>query len=217
MANATDARFSRWRRRAKKASEFLYYSTLRFLRGLAGLHTSLSTPDRRLLDDVILPPLAADPQYRLVVFVGCDWYTRHYENMFRGRDYWTIEVDPARARFGATQHVVGPMVEIGSQFAPASVDLIICNGVIGWGLNDPAEIDASLAACAKALRPGGVLLVGWNDIPEKRTVDIASVPALREFRPFAVAGHSEFQTKTYNRHTFSLSQKGGDRGCAAGG
>jgi SAM-dependent methyltransferase len=217
MANAMEARSFSWFRRAKKASEFLYYSMLRFVRGLAGLHTALSTPDRRVLDGVILKALAADQQYGRVIFVGCDWYTRHYEDMFPGRDYWTIEVDPARARFGAAQHVVGPMVEIGVRFPPASVDLVICNGVIGWGLNDPAEIDASLAACAKALRPGGVLLIGWNDIPEKKVVDIATVPALREFRPFAVAGQSEFRTETYNRHTFSLYQKGEDRGGAARG
>ena len=208
MAKAMEARSFPWRRRARKASEFLYYSTLRFLRGLAGLHTALQTPDRRVLDRVILPPLIQDPACRRVIFVGCDWYTRHYEEMFAGRDYWTIEVDPARARFGARQHLVGPMVEISERFAPGSVDLVICNGVIGWGLNDPAEIDASLRACARALRRGGVLLLGWNDIPEKRVVDLDSIPALRGYQPFSVVGRSVFETETYNRHTFTLFQKG---------
>jgi SAM-dependent methyltransferase len=207
MAKAMEARPVSWRRRARKASEFLYYSVLRFVRGLFGLHTALQTPDRKVLDTVILPPLIRDPACRRVVFVGCDWYTRHYEDMFAGADYWTIEVDPARARFGARQHLVGPMVEIGERFPPGSVDLVICNGVVGWGLNDPLEIEASLRACLKALRPGGVLVIGWNDIPEKRVADLESIPALREFRPFALAGRSVFETATYNRHTFSLYQK----------
>src|SRR5262245_31733372 len=131
MAKAKEARPVSWPRRARKASEFLYYSVLRFARGLFGLHTALRTPDRKVLDGVILPPLIADPDVRRVIFVGCDWYTRHYEDMFAGRDYWTIEVDPARARFGARQHIVGPMVEIGKRFPPGTVDLILCNGVIG--------------------------------------------------------------------------------------
>ncbi len=207
MADFKGVRSRRGLRRAQKAFEFLYYSTLRFFRGLVGLNTALSTTDRRVLDGVILPALVADPRYRRVIFVGCDWYTQHYEEMFAGRDYWTVEVDPSRARFGAAQHLIAPMAEIGNRFPQASVDLIICNGVIGWGLNDPAEIDASLAVCAKSLRPGGVLLLGWNDIPEKRVVALDSIPALRGFLPFAIAGQTEFRTETYNRHTFSLFQR----------
>ena len=207
MAKAMETRPVSWRRRARKAFEFLHYSSLRFGRGVFGLKTALRTPDRKVLDTVILPPLIQDPLCRRVVFVGCDWYTRHYEDMFSTQDYWTIEVDPARARFGARQHVVGPMTEIGDRFAPGSVDLVVCNGVIGWGLNDPDEVEASLRACARALRPGGVLLIGWNDIPEKRVIDLGSLAALREFHPFPVAGRSVFETATYNRHTFSLYQK----------
>jgi SAM-dependent methyltransferase len=207
MANVKGVPLSRGLRRVQKAFEFLYYSTLRSFRSLFGLHTALSTTDRRVLDGVLLPVLAADRRFSRVIFVGCDWYTQHYEAMFAHRDYWTVEVDPARARFGAARHLIAPMVEIGNRFPEASVDLIICNGVIGWGLNDPAEIDASLAACAKSLRPGGVLLLGWNDIEEKRVVALSSIPALRGFLPFAIAGQTEFRTETYNRHTFSLFQK----------
>lgn len=206
MASASGA-WAAGSRRAKKALEFVYYSTLRAVRGLAGLHTALKTPDRLVLDGVILPALAADREYRRVIFVGCDWYTQHYEGMFAGRDYWTIDMDPSRARHGAKQHLIGPMVEIGGRFGESSVDLIICNGVIGWGLNDPVQVDASVAACARVLRPRGVLLLGWNDIPEKRVVSLESIPAMKAFRPFVLAGQSEFRTPTYNRHTFSLFER----------
>lgn len=217
MVDADDVPSNPTLRRAEKAFEFLYYSTLRFFRGLAGLNTALSTPDRQVLDRVILPALLTERSYRRVIFVGCDWYTRHYEAMFSNHDYWTVEVDPARARFGAAQHLIAPMIQIGNHFPKGSVDLIICNGVIGWGLNDPSEIDASLAACAEALRPGGVLLLGWNDIPEKRVVALDAVRALRAFGPFAIAGQTVFRTATYNRHTFSLYQKAEEpAGVAAG-
>ncbi len=212
MTNQPELSSARVLRRGRKALEFAYYSILRAVRSLAGLPTALATPDRLVLDGVVLPPFAADRQYRRVIFVGCDWYTRHYETMFSRRDYWTIDVDPGRARFGARQHLIGPMADLPKRFAEASVDLIICNGVIGWGLNDPAEIDASIAGCARVLRPRGVLLLGWNDIPEKRVLSLESIPALASFHPFLLAGQSEFKTATYNRHTFSLFQK--DEGAA---
>jgi hypothetical protein len=56
------------------------------------------------------------------------------------------------------------------------------NGVIGYGLNHPPEVDLALQACAARMRAGATLVIGINE--EKATnVDPLSVPAHRLFEP----------------------------------
>lgn len=39
---------------------------------------------------------------------------------------------------------------------------IINNGTIGWGINDPIQINNALQNCKKVLANDGVMLLGWN-------------------------------------------------------
>ena len=174
------------------------------LPGRAGILSA----DRRLLEETVLPGYAADPGLRSLLFVGCDWYTTDYPALFapaRER-FRTVDIDPAKARFGAPGHVVAPMHEIGSHFAPGSIDVIVANGIYGWGIDDRAGLGAAFAQAREALRPGGTLLLGWND-----------VPALAPFDPAALAGELGFRHSTVNplgawrtptetplRHTFDV-------------
>jgi SAM-dependent methyltransferase len=176
--------------RLRNAPDQLRWLVVRTARAAFGLPTSLDTQDRRLLEREILPWFGERAEYRRVLFVGCDWYTRHYDAFFEGREYWTLEKDPARRRYGAGRHVTASVVDLGEHFPVASFDLILLNGVLGWGLDDPAEAEAALQACASRLAPGGVLLLGWNDVPEKRILEPGRSPALQslrawEFPPFA--------------------------------
>lgn len=194
-------------RKAWKAGEILAVSGLRILNQLLRRPTVRRTKDREALDEQILPVFAADPSCRRILFVGCDWYTRHYEAMFAGREFWTLENDPGRARFGARHHVVADLQHVDAHFAAGSLDLIICNGVIGWGLDDPAAIETAMAACVSRLSPGGSLVLGWNDIPEKTPVAIDDIAALSVLRRASGAFASDIRTETYNRHTFRVLQK----------
>ena len=47
--------------------------------GFAG---KLDTEDRRILEQTILPFFAARSEFRRVLFVGCDWYTNSYRELF---------------------------------------------------------------------------------------------------------------------------------------
>jgi hypothetical protein len=174
-----------FRTRLRNAPDQLRWLVVRTVRGAFGLPTSLGTPDRRLLEREILPWFGEREQYRRVLFVGCDWYTRHYDSFFEGREYWTLEKDPGRRRFGAARHVADSVVDLEAHFPEASFELILLNGVLGWGLDDPVEAEAALAGSASRLAPGGVLLLGWNDIPEKRILDPGQSPALAALRPWA--------------------------------
>lgn len=199
------------RRKALKAAEILLVAGERSVNELLRRPTVRRTKDREALDQRLLPPFVADPGCRRILFVGCDWYTRHYEAMFAGRDFRTIERDPARARYGAKRHVVADLQDLGDHLAPGSLDLIICNGVIGWGLNDPAAIETAMAACVASLAPGGSLIIGWNDIPEKTPVSLDAVPSLAVLERPSGAFAADLLTETYNRHTFRVLVKPGVR------
>lgn len=198
-------------RKFRKAADIVYYAGLRTVAAALGFKPKHQALDRRMLDEIILPRLAADERFARVLFVGCDWYTEHVEDLFRspGRRYATIEIDPGRARHGAGTHFVAALADLGRHVSDGSLDLIICNGVIGWGLNHPAEIERSIQACAASLSPGGVLLLGWDDVPEKLPMKITDIQALSALRPAIPSGFeaSVIPTGTYARHTFGFWEK----------
>jgi hypothetical protein len=202
----------RWlSRKGMKAAEILFYGVLRLSGFLFGFKPRHRAKDRRMLDEQILPRLAENDRFARVLFVGCDWYTEHVEDLFlaNGRSFTTIEIDPMRARHGAAKHIVAGLSDLGGHIAPESIDLIVCNGVIGWGLDEPAEIERSMAASVAALSPGGCLLLGWDDVPEKLPIPIEKIQALRSLEPDAPAGipSAVVETGTYARHTFGFFRK----------
>lgn len=200
-----EARLPRWR----NAVEQLHFLTRRALRAALGLHTPLPTEDRRVFEQLVMPYFAAHEEYRRVLFVGCDWYTKHYADLFAEREYWTLEKDPGRARYGAQRHVTDTLAGLRRHFAEGSLDLVLCNGVVGWGLNELGEAEVSFEACFEALRGGGVLVVGWNDVPHKRPFRLEECRALSRFEPFVFPplGTAQHVVPVRLRHTFSFFLK----------
>jgi len=173
------------------------------------LPNRMRTPDRDTLEQVILPAYAARLDIKTVLFVGCAWYTGHYERMLPGRVYWTIDPDPWKKRFGARRHIVAGLESIDAHIAPASLDLIICNGVFGWGLDDRAACERAFDGCFTALRPAGELIIGWNDVLEHRPLDLVTLQSLARFRPltFEPLRSSQFLANPENRHVFNFYAK----------
>ncbi len=165
--------------------------------------------DRAVLENVIFPYYQLSPAHRRILFVGCDWYTAGYARRMSFKSFATIDPDPARARFGATIHQVAPMRRLSDMHAPGSLDLVICNGVFGWGLDDPAEAERSIEAAWTALRPGGHLVVGWNDVARHAPFDVPGLAALRRFTPieFPPLGVHRHGVDHDMRHTFAFFAK----------
>ncbi len=97
------------------------------------------THDRYLLEQVIFAELLARDDMQRLPFVGCDIYTAHYPRIFSGRTFITIDSDPAKARYGSVRHIVDTIAALERHVDPCSLDAVICNGVIGWGLIDQAR------------------------------------------------------------------------------
>lgn len=170
----------------------------------------LHTPDREVLERTIIPWYAARPEIRRVLSVGCDWYTRHYYKAFGQQEYWTIDCDPHKARHATEKHVVCTLQHAVGHFEPGSFNLIICNGVYGWGLDAKDDCEAGFAACHALLRPGGAFVLGWNDVPEHRPVPLEEIQTLRQFHPqvFPPLQTERYCTDTPMRHTFDFYVRG---------
>jgi hypothetical protein len=179
------------------------------IRNAIGLPNRMRTPDRDTLEQVILPAYAARADLRTVLFVGCAWYTRHYEKMFARRAYLTIDPDPWKRRFGARRHIVDGLEGLAAHVAGASVDLIVCNGVFGWGLDGRAECERAFNACFDALRRSGELVIGWNDVPGHRPLDLGSLESLARFKRlrFAPLGSTQYLANAENGHVFDFYVK----------
>jgi hypothetical protein len=116
-----------------------------------------------------------------VLSVGVAWYTHRYAAIFAKQTFVTIDVDPTRA--GGEHHLVGDLRDLERLVDGAEpFDVILMNGVIGFGLNRRDDVDRALRACAARLRSQGTLLLGINE--EKPThVDPGSVAASSLFAP----------------------------------
>jgi SAM-dependent methyltransferase len=183
----------------------------RFFRRRLRLATPIDTNDRRVLEQIILPGYLADPRIRRVLFVGCDNYTAQYERrFFASHDYWTIEPNPKMRRYGSKQHVIAPLEQLSDHFSAGFFDLIICNGVYGWGLDSAEQCEIAFANCHTCLAPGGHLLIGWNDIPPHRaTVLLSEVASLARFDKFQfpALGTWRYLTDTPYRHIYEFYQR----------
>ena len=165
--------------------------------------------DRSVLEKEIFPYFKDSKEFSSILFVGCRWYTKGYNKIFEQKNYWTMDVDSRQSRFGTKQHVVDSMQNIIHHFAENYFDLIICNGVVGYGLNEKTDIDNAFQGAFRALRRQGLFVLGWNDIEGYDLHIYYESQSLRLFSPYVFPpfGVSEYATKTVNRHTFSFYTK----------
>lgn len=166
--------------------------------------------DRKLLETVILAYLRDDPDTRRLLFVGCDWYTKPYQRMFTPKEYWTIDVDPDKCRYGGAHHLVDALRNL-RRHAPAEYfDGIVCNGVfMKTAIETAEEAEPSFAVCFDCLRDGGRFILGWNDTDELRPYPPSQSAALARFEraAFPPLGVSEYVTDTSYRHTYTFFKK----------
>jgi SAM-dependent methyltransferase len=184
---------ARWRWGRRKVGELL--------RG----GNRIDSPDRAILERQVLPAFAADPSLRSLLFVGCGRYTRHYAALFAPATerFRTLDIDPRRARFGNTGHVVAPLQHVAEHLAPASVDGVVCNGVYGFGIYERDELAKALRASHAVLRPGGTFVLGWNDVAAFAPFDPLEVALAAGFvRDATLLGAWRVGTDTPTRHTF---------------
>ena len=166
--------------------------------------------DRRVLEQVIFPYFIKNESYKSILFVGCAWYTERYNRLFEEtKRFITIDPDPIKRKYGAKEHIVDKLENLATYFLPSSLDLIICNGVFGWGLNEKADVEQAFDACFDSLSTGGMLLIGWNDIENHRPLPLSDYKSLQRFAPvnFPPLQTAAYLTNNPNRHTYNFYSK----------
>ena len=183
---------------------------LRHAARMLGARDIARSPDRRLLEEVILAHYAARPAPLALLFVGTRPYTRGYERLLAGHRLLTIDVDPGAARYGSPHgHVVACASRAVEHYAVGSFDVVLCNGVFGWGLDRRADVEGALDGFAALLRPGGELVMGWNEVFARRPFPLEEARALARFEPlvFGPLGAAVLQLDGASRHRFAFFRR----------
>lgn len=75
----------------------------------------------------------------------------------------SIEPDAKAAIYGSSHHHIVDVVQNLMRYVqPGAFDVAVLNGIIGFGLNEDNAIKEAAIAMHQALRPGGLLVIGYN-------------------------------------------------------
>ncbi|HRJ70438.1 MAG TPA: hypothetical protein PK812_12625 [Beijerinckiaceae bacterium] len=185
---------------ALKPSRWLPQSLMASINSLRHDRAILAQPDRRHLEQEIVPYLGRTGA-RDVLFVGTRSYTTHYPALFEqaGMTLWTTDIDPFAARYGvAGRHVTIDATHLTPETFGRRFDAVVFSGVIGFGLDSDVQISRAASALSQLITNDGVLVLGWNS---DRSADPLDNPVWRRlFRRSTRAGavgRTSFRTCTH--------------------
>ncbi len=189
-----------------KLISFLYFGRLKsyFFR-----INNLNSPDRKILEKIIFPELCKEGKNLKILFVGCEWYTEHYKNFFKHQEFWTMDFNKSVARFGSKNHIIDKLENLDHHFTDNNFDIIICNGILGFGTDDPINADIVFQKCFSALKDNGLFLLGWNRNSPAEANDPRNIKSLSQFEPtiFEALKTNRYNVSDGSSHVFDFYLK----------
>lgn len=170
-----------------------------------GFDVALKTTDRIVLETIVLPYFAENSAYHRILFVGCQWYTKRYEEKFHHKEYWTIEIDPNLRKYGSSNHIVDSLENLDAHVEHNYFDVIIYNGVFGWGIDTEENAEIAFQQCFQCLRNNGVLVFGWNNVPERSPFPPENCSSWHRFKPYHFPPLATWECvvpDSFQNHTF---------------
>lgn len=167
---------------------------------------------RNYFEYTLLPNFHNDPKFQRILMVGVARFTQHYLPYFKNKEHLrTIDTDPEVARYSKTEiHIVDSIENIDQHADGDTFDLVLMNGVYGWGLSGEDSLKKSLDAVHKVMKKDGVLLFGWNEMDEYDPLQIRSKTYFDSFRPYEFDGRTEIklpQSRNPKNHVYSFYKK----------
>ncbi len=160
--------------------------------------------DRTVLENVIFPFVINNFKPGTILDIGRTEAQKHYNEFFKENDFWTIDINPSNKEFGAKNHIVDDVKNLSKHFKENTFDLIVFNGVIGWGLNNKEDVLRGIEEIHKVLRKGALLIVGWNDVPDLMPVHLDEVCTSEKFEKHSLEPLESHNFQTRWKHTFSF-------------
>jgi hypothetical protein len=197
------------RQRLARMLTELRLAPLRALRQLLRLSTPRLTEERRILEERIFPHYATDPEVGSVLFVGCQWYTKHYHDAhFPEHDFWTLGPSEQARRYACRQHVMAPLERLDQFFPEGYFDLIVCNGVLGSDLETREQCETALGHCFTRLGGTGHLVLGWDDVAQHNALRPDQLATLKRFGRYAFPQlGTRYLTRTAHRRVYDFYRK----------
>jgi hypothetical protein len=122
------------------------------------------------------------------LFVGTDKRSWHYRSRFCAK-FFTIDKDPRKAIYGDRHnHCVGSATELTVQYVRDQFDVIIVNGLIGFGVNDIDQCEELFAGLHAVIKSNGVFVLGYNNRPSHidfKLKDVKNYHLFEDFVPYA--------------------------------
>lgn len=161
-------------------------------------------PDRIWMEQAILPAISKG-DFSSVLFVGCAPYTWHYEKVFKKTSilYLTTDREPRSRIWGAKKHFECRIKDIGKHIEKDCIDLLLLNGIFGYGLDTVDEMNESLKSIYHILKkPDGILLIGWDIGVTEDPLGLFAVKSLFQHMP--VLGLPARKTFEQSRHVYDF-------------
>lgn len=177
-----------------------------------GIPTPLRKPDRTFLEQKIFGYLASRPDVQDVLFAGVEIYTWHYPQFLPEQHFYTIDMNPRLARYGnGDLHTVGSVCELDKYYKPQQFDVVIYNGLIGFGLNGESSVQLALQQATQVLKPEGLLILGWNNTEKHLNFDLLTLKELKSYMPFIppIDGMKTHhcEVSSFKRHNIAFLKK----------
>ncbi len=163
--------------------------------------------DRRVLEKEIIPRLKkalTTLERQHVLSIGVDWHCLHYREFFPfpKYDFSTIDCDASKK-----PTIVCRMQEMHKHFPFEYLNIVLCNGVVGWGINDQEEVLKAFWSLFQAMSKGGVVVVGVDMLTTSGHL-VANEIKEAGFEPYWLKDvGTHFYTKTSYRHLYMFFQK----------
>jgi len=174
---------------------------------MLGIEFPLKSENRLFLENQIFDLLNARFKQQSArarcLFLGTDKRSWHYPQRLDA-DFFTMDIEPKKAIYGNRgQHTIGSASTLLQYYSPSSFDVIIANGLIGFGMNQQQDCEALLAGAHALLKENGLLVLGYNDGAEFvnfKVRDSKNYTLFEEFVPnYQTLNRSQYE---FGDHTF---------------
>lgn len=165
------------------------------------------TEDRFFLEKYIFDYLNSS---RKLLFIGVDIYTKHYYDQLLF-DVYTIDINPNKKRYGNKGKHITDSAERLSKIYKSKFDVVIANGLIGFGVNNLIQFKKVLNEIYSILNENGILILGFNDTSKLLLFDMPKNNFYDKFSEFVpnneILSKSRMMVDNINKHTFIFLKK----------